>query len=157
MTTRHFAPVAEYFRAAQQALAGEFKMGVYGDGYICRRLHTDGLADYRWLAAGKDWPGSANYEDWDIDQSLAEGTLCGLGTEAYEPCTAKQTGPWCFCVEAHVAPPKPESLPLLRRGNTGEYVLVLQGLLNEWLSARGAAIDEDGIFSGAASRVSVPF
>jgi glycoside hydrolase-like protein len=52
------AAVFAYLAAFKEALGGQAKLGVYGEGAVCQSALDLGLADYTWLAGGMGMRGS---------------------------------------------------------------------------------------------------
>ena len=50
--------IAEYFRQAKSALAGNYLVGVYGSGAVGGHLQKQGLVDHVWLAGALGWSGT---------------------------------------------------------------------------------------------------
>jgi len=53
--------VIPYFDAINAALAGHYKIGVYGSGLVCSELDSAGLVSYDWLSGAMGWQGSRAY------------------------------------------------------------------------------------------------
>lgn len=50
--------IKAYFLAVRAALAGKYRVGVYGSGTVARTVRDAGAADLIWLAAAKGWSGT---------------------------------------------------------------------------------------------------
>lgn len=74
--------ILPYFRAVAAALAGKYKVGVYGSGLVCQTLLAAGLVQYAWLACAGGWRGSAAFlkaGGWHIHQHTPNKDSLGLG------------------------------------------------------------------------------
>lgn len=60
--------IIPYFRELWKGIQGDFKIGVYGSGFVCRRLASLGLVSYTWLAQSKGWAESREKRDYNIVQ-----------------------------------------------------------------------------------------
>ena len=70
-TKAHLDLIEAYFAAARDALAGRFRVGVYGSGTVSARLRNLGLVDYIWLPASSGWSGTKDMlktDAWSILQ-----------------------------------------------------------------------------------------
>lgn len=47
---------------------GGYAVGVYGSGFVCRRLKELGLVSFTWLAQSRGWSESETYTGWNIKQ-----------------------------------------------------------------------------------------
>ena len=153
-----------YFTAVGAALTAAasggpaYRVGVYGSGYVCRRLTEDQLVTHRWLAEATGWRESRDATGWDLKQSVTRRGLCDLPAGEWQECTARGNGSgWAFLPGAPApaprrtapatAQPRPSApLPVLRRGSRGPEALTLQRLLNRWLVNYTALLREDGEF-----------
>ncbi len=65
-------PIKRYFVTVGEKLnAANYKVGVYGDGYVCAELKRAGLASYCWLSMSTGFAGSRAYHAsgrWDVKQ-----------------------------------------------------------------------------------------
>lgn len=68
--------IIPYFKGIRQS-KGEYLVGVYGSGFICRRLKELGLVHFTWLAQSGGWSESKTYSDWNINQGNTT-TLFGM-------------------------------------------------------------------------------
>lgn len=57
------AAVFAYLAAFKEALGGQAKLGVYGEGAVCQHALDLGLADYTWLAGGMGMRDSPAFRD----------------------------------------------------------------------------------------------
>lgn len=77
--------IIPYFQAIRQYTGG-YLVGVYGSGFVCRRMIELGLVHYTWLAQATGW---AEYEEynasgqWNLLQG-ATTTLFGLEVDLLE-------------------------------------------------------------------------
>jgi hypothetical protein len=78
--------IGGYFAAIRTALAGRYKVGVYGSGLVCATLRDAGQAEYLWLACAGGWAGTSGFTGWHIHQSLPSDPW-NLGFEV-DPDTA---------------------------------------------------------------------
>lgn len=81
----HFKAIQEYFKA--QSLG--YSIGVYGSGYVCRKLKEDIGLTYTWLAAAKDWKESNTYKDYNLWQMETDQTLGGIEVD-FDRSTAER-------------------------------------------------------------------
>jgi hypothetical protein len=159
------ARINAYFRGVRDALAAGvaggagYRVGVYGSGFVCRKLAEAGLVTHTWLAEATGWRESASYPDWNIKQSVTHQTLCNLPSDGWERCVSQGSDQsWSFQpAGAPEAPPDAapdvNALPVLRRGAEENEVDRLQRLLNRWLAHEGALLlIEDRRFGPATYR-----
>ena len=147
--------IIAYFKGVKEALTNH-PAGVYGSGYICKKLRKEGLVSHTWLAASTGWRGSADYTNWNVKQALTDQPLCALPAQGWEACdTQGQDTSWCFDLGAPPAVEQPDidALPVLRKGDKGKHVKRLQRLLNRWLAGEGSLLLlEDGDFGKKTRR-----
>jgi kumamolisin len=68
---RDIAGVRDYFRGIKDTIAGHYKLGIYGDGLVCKVLLGDGTCDCAWLSASRGFPGSRTFyrgNQWALAQ-----------------------------------------------------------------------------------------
>ena len=77
--------ILSYFDEVDRVLAelsggtNLFHLGVYGSGRSCKFLKSRCPAvRYTWLTVSKGWADSRAYNEWDLNQTWGEGSLCGL-------------------------------------------------------------------------------
>ncbi len=163
--------IQAYFQGVGAGLATaaqsepSYQVGVYGSGYVCRRLKEAGLVSHTWLAESTGYRESAGYSDWTLKQFVTNEDLCGLPARSWQRCQAQGADrSWSFRLEG-AAPrsdptPVPEASrePELRRHSHGEFVVTLQRLLNRWLLQEGATpLLEDGDFGQKTYRAVYSF
>ncbi len=68
--------IIPYFKGVRQS-RGNYFVGVYGSGFICKRLKELGLVSYTWLAQSSGWSESKTYTDYNIKQG-ATTTFAGM-------------------------------------------------------------------------------
>lgn len=73
--------ITAYFQAIVAAMAGRYRVGVYGSGAVCQSILTSGLASLAWLAQSTGWTGYSGFTSWSIKQGR-EQTICGLNADA---------------------------------------------------------------------------
>lgn len=64
--------ILPYFRGVRM-WSQEYHVGVYGSGFVCRRLKELGLVSYTWLAQSSGWSEYHKYRDskeWNILQGM---------------------------------------------------------------------------------------
>jgi hypothetical protein len=62
--------VLPYFKEVHAAFSdGEYKVGIYGPGWLCQAVHDAGYVDYTWLANAKGWKG---YNVWKPNANLVQ-------------------------------------------------------------------------------------
>jgi hypothetical protein len=111
--------ILAYFSIFVTMLAGEYKIGVYGSGYVCESL--DHMVDYTWLSNAKGWRG---YKEWlpkaDVVQTTLPFTLpFGLQIDGNE--ARNDAGMWKPKVAKHEPYDPPESwLTRFMRGLLGQ-------------------------------------
>ncbi|MES2707207.1 MAG: glycoside hydrolase domain-containing protein [Verrucomicrobiota bacterium] len=154
--------IKAYFQGVAAGLAqasgqaAPYRIGVYGSGYICKRLHDAGLVVHTWLSESTGHRESATYTGWNVKQIRTAQILCGLPARSWQRCESQGADTsWCFSsAGGGAAPdndpgplPQDNAEPVLRRGGNGPSVLTLQRLLNRWLAGESAGhILEDGDF-----------
>ena len=73
--------ITPYFEQANRALAGNYRVGVYGSGTVGRHLKNLGLVEHVWLSGSLGWSGTRAAlaaGDWTIfQQSLAKRSEIG--------------------------------------------------------------------------------
>ncbi len=88
--------VIPYFRAVNMVLKGQYLVGVYGSGLVCRILKNLRLATYCWLAASTGWSESDGFKDYNIIQS-PPGDPYGFGVSIDPDLTQSDLfGQWSF-------------------------------------------------------------
>lgn len=50
------------------AYRGQYNVGVYGSGFVCRRLKELGLVSFTWLAQSPGWAEWDTFKDWNLKQ-----------------------------------------------------------------------------------------
>ncbi|MDP5309027.1 TIGR02594 family protein [Paracoccus spongiarum] len=86
ITKAELASIEAYFGAVNAALAGSYRVGVYGSGLVCDRLLTKGLVKFAWLSQSQGWSGHDDFlksQRWALAQAPAT-TLPGTGYR-YDP------------------------------------------------------------------------
>lgn len=80
------ANVLPYFEAIRAAFAdGEYRVGVYGPGSVCKAVKEAGHADLTWLANAKGWSGYRVWEPHcDVLQHLETKMFGGLDVDPDE-------------------------------------------------------------------------
>lgn len=68
--------VIPYFQAIR-SYRGGYHVGVYGSGFVCRRLKELGLVSFTWLAQPPGWAES-DYQDYNLKQLMPSKTFHGL-------------------------------------------------------------------------------
>lgn len=71
--------IVPYFQALR-AHRGEYLVGVYGSGFVCRRLKEMGLVHYTWLAQPPGWA-QPGYQDYNLKQLMPSKTFQGLSID----------------------------------------------------------------------------
>lgn len=158
----HLNQIKEYFRGVSQGLdaasgqTSPYKLGVYGNGYICKRLKQANLVTHTWLSESTGHLESSTYADWNLKQFVTSQALCDLPARSWQRCEAQGADTsWLFRLGGPSPQPNKNptpipavnNAPVLRRGDKGANVLILQRLLNRWLSDEAAQhLIEDGDF-----------
>jgi hypothetical protein len=78
--------VRPYLVEAKKALAGKYRIGIYGCGYVCATALDNDLADAAWLSNAMGWNGSRAFREsgrWRLLQG-PEATLHGLSIDPIE-------------------------------------------------------------------------
>ena len=77
--------ILSYFNEVNSTLAvlaggtNPYHLGVYGSGRTCRFLRKNcPSVRYTWLSLSKGWADSRTYNEWDLNQTWGDGTLCEL-------------------------------------------------------------------------------
>jgi len=64
--------IRDYFAGVNEAIAGKYETGVYGDGIVCKTLLDENICKYTWLAAAStSFPGTKDFMtswSWSIAQ-----------------------------------------------------------------------------------------
>jgi Domain of unknown function (DUF1906)/D-alanyl-D-alanine carboxypeptidase len=60
-TTAHIQSFKQYMSGIRDVLADHYKIGVYGDGVVCKELLDAQLCDYTWLSASTGRPGTPEF------------------------------------------------------------------------------------------------
>jgi kumamolisin len=79
--------VRDYFQGVRDAVAGQYRLGVYGDGVVCEALLDEQVCDYAWLSASRGFPGSKVFyksKRWALAQSPNEQSVHGLNIDIDE-------------------------------------------------------------------------
>lgn len=83
--------ILDYFNGVNRGITGAsqggpaYLMGVYGSGATCNFIKAQcPFVSFSWLAASAAWIGSGSYNEWDVNQTLADSPLCGLNADEYE-------------------------------------------------------------------------
>jgi hypothetical protein len=74
--------VLAYFVAFRAALAGAYRLGVYGNGALCQAVSDAGIADYTWLAGGSAMRGTklmAVADTASLEQDVGDKRSLNLG------------------------------------------------------------------------------
>lgn len=84
-------PIKEYFQGVFDGLKNSsdskpiYKIGVYGSGACCDYLRKNlNFVEFSWLAESTGWLNSKTYNTWNIKQSIATTSLCGLDKTAWD-------------------------------------------------------------------------
>lgn len=97
--------VIAYFRGVKAALAGRYRVGVYGNGAVCKAVRDAGLAERSWVWAGSKTHGTAAYTasgDWDARQYP---TVTGGALEiSYDPDDVRDLDAIAWRLAAAVEP-----------------------------------------------------
>lgn len=76
-------PILDYIKAFHDTLkASGYLTGVYGSGLVCDEFKQMGYAHYAWLSQSESFAGTADYQGWDIKQTL--GTFPGIDSDMNE-------------------------------------------------------------------------
>jgi hypothetical protein len=80
--------VKRYFETVGEMVgAANYRVGVYGDGYVCAELKRAGLASYCWLSMSTGFSGSRAYHAsgrWDVKQ-CASREASGRSAANFDP------------------------------------------------------------------------
>ncbi len=60
-TTAHIRGLKRYLEGVGQVLAPHYKVGVYGDGVVCKTALDAGLCEFTWLSASTKHPGTPDF------------------------------------------------------------------------------------------------
>lgn len=152
----HLNQIKEYFRGAVAGLAeaagsaAPYRLGVYGNGYICRQLKTANLVIHTWLSESTGHLQSSTYTDWNVKQIVTNQPRCQLPAGDWQRCVTQGADrTWMFRLGGAAPLPQlpSENEPLLKKGDKGPAVITLQKNLNRWLSQENAKhLLEDGDF-----------
>ncbi|MBL8192305.1 MAG: DUF1906 domain-containing protein [Blastocatellia bacterium] len=84
-------PIIQYFNGVYDGLKDSanakpiYKIGVYGSGATCDYLRKNlSFVEFSWLSCSTGWLNSKTYSNWNIKQSLATTSLCGLDKTAWD-------------------------------------------------------------------------
>jgi len=87
-TTADLPGVRNYFAGVTAEIAGRFKIGVYGDGIVCKTLLDEGVCSHTWLAqASYAFEGTIDFYDsnrWSLAQIVNELDWKGLSIDINE-------------------------------------------------------------------------
>lgn len=135
--------VLPYFAAVKKAVAGRFRIGVYGCGAVCDAVLVAWHAELAWLTNAMGWNGSRAFRDskrWNILQHLPQN-IAGIDTDPDEINPAHPNiGDFVPFAAAGSAPPPVQPMPV----NPGVTAAVAG--LQRALNAAGAVppLDDDG-------------
>lgn|SRR5262245_9548667 len=132
VTSAQLTAVRGYLSAFGNALGISYRLGVYACGTV-----LDNVEDaVPWLAGATGWSGSKTFDDWVIKQgpTISGGTWEGESWPnigfPYDPNLATDLD-WSWRPGRPPQPqPKPPAMPVLKKGDQGEAVWVLQAALN---------------------------
>ncbi len=84
-------PIIQYFNGVYDGLKDSanakpiYKIGVYGSGATCDYLRKNlSFVEFSWLSCSTGWLNSKTYSTWNIKQSLASSSLCGLDKTGWD-------------------------------------------------------------------------
>ena len=60
-TTAHIPGLRRYLEGVKQVIAPHYKVGVYGDGVVCKTGLDSGLCEFAWLSASTKHPGTPEF------------------------------------------------------------------------------------------------
>ena len=78
----YFEAVSEVFNQFDDA--SRYRIGVYGNGLVCRKLKDMGLVSYTWLSNSRAYAEHDSYlrsNQWSIAQNYGDPPVCGFDTD----------------------------------------------------------------------------
>lgn len=84
--------IVPYFQAVRDVFARPggtppYRVGVYGDGLVCRRLLADGLVTETWLSCSSSFPEHADFlksNHWSLSQTCGVPLVCTVSVDSDE-------------------------------------------------------------------------
>jgi Domain of unknown function (DUF1906) len=76
-TSADLPAIREYFAGIKRVIGINYKLGVYGDGVVCKTLLNEGICTYTWLAASMGFEGSQDFYAsgrWNLAQTKIDQT-----------------------------------------------------------------------------------
>ena len=67
--------IESYFEAIGKAFSGQYRVGVYGSGTVCKTLQSAGFVDLAWLAGSTGWSGTSTMlqtDQWALFQAAMD-------------------------------------------------------------------------------------
>lgn len=89
----HYASnIVPYFKAVRDVFARPggnppYRIGVYSDGLVCRRLLEDGLVTDTWLSCSRSFPEHAEFlasNHWSLSQTCGVPPVCSVNVDSDE-------------------------------------------------------------------------
>jgi len=110
-TQAHVPGIKRYMDGVRQVLAPTYKIGVYGDGVVCKALLDAQMVDFTWLSASRKHPGTPEFTASGratlIQRTPVDQNIDGLSVDFNE---AKQPEFGAFTIPAAQPAPAPEAL-----------------------------------------------
>jgi hypothetical protein len=63
--------IRNYFKGVKASIAGNYTLGAYSDGIVCKTMRKEGICTHTWLSASTDFVGTKDFyrsQLWDITQ-----------------------------------------------------------------------------------------
>ncbi len=63
--------IRDYFKGVKEIVGGDYQLGVYSDGLVCKAMLDEGICTYTWLSASTSFTGTADFyrsERWNMTQ-----------------------------------------------------------------------------------------
>lgn len=94
ITSGQFDTVAAYYRAAGQATAGRYNVGIYGEADIVDAMHARGVVTSEWQTFA--WSGGRQSAEADLYQYLNGQTLAGASVDFDRIIHPDKLGAWTW-------------------------------------------------------------
>jgi hypothetical protein len=120
----YFTAVKAVFTRADGTMP--YRIGVYSDGLVCRRLVEDGLVTDTWLSCSSSFAEHGSYfqsRKWKISQTCGVPPLAGVSVDDDVVTASGDFGQWnrlVPLVPSHFVPPPPLHATLLANANLAE-------------------------------------
>ncbi len=94
VTSSNIDTIINYFKKIKTTFTSSgYYVGVYGSGYVCRRLKEEGLVNYTWLSMSTGWLEYNTYTSWNIKQKQGI-TISGIPFDTNDAISLTSIGAW---------------------------------------------------------------